>query len=111
MTHFEVLGPLKRARHLCIIASCRISKKPRDANQTAAAVVALATADDTPTDAALLSKVMAEMGRKGGKIGGGKSLEMMSAKDRRDAQKKPQKLAGTLSTRPQRQLPQWKGEP
>jgi len=48
----------------------RISKKLKDPNQIAAAVVALSTAEEPPTDAALLSKVMAEMGRKGGKIGG-----------------------------------------
>jgi hypothetical protein len=66
----------------------RISKKPRDANQTAAAVVALATTEDTPTDAATLSKVMAEMGRKGGKIGGKRSLETMTPTERKKRAKK-----------------------
>jgi hypothetical protein len=61
----------------------RISKKLKDPNQIAAAVVALSTAEEPPTDAALLSKVMAEMGRKGGKIGGKRSLETMSATDRK----------------------------
>jgi hypothetical protein len=61
----------------------RISKKLKDPNQIAAAIVALSTAEDTPTDSALLSKVMAEMGRKGGKIGGKRSLETMTAMERR----------------------------
>ncbi len=61
----------------------RISSKLKDSNQIAAAVVALSTSEDTPTDAAMLSKIMAEMGRKGGKIGGKRSLETMSASDRK----------------------------
>ena len=60
----------------------RISKKLKDSNQIAAAVVALST-EDTPIDGPMLSKIMAEMGRKGGKIGGKRSLETMSAADRK----------------------------
>lgn len=69
----------------------RISKKLKDPNQIAAAVVALSTTDEPPTDAALLSKVMAEMGRKGGKIGGKKSLETMTDRQRRERAKKAAK--------------------
>jgi len=66
----------------------RISKKLTDSNQIAAAVVAASTAEESPLDRALLSHVMAEMGRKGGKIGGKRSLETMSATERRKRAKK-----------------------
>jgi hypothetical protein len=69
----------------------RISNKPKDANQTAAAVVALSTSEDTPLEPTLLSKVMAEMGRKGGKIGGKRSLETMSSADRKKRARKAAK--------------------
>jgi hypothetical protein len=60
----------------------RISKKLKDPNQIAAAVVALSTAADPPTDA-FLSKIMAEMGRKGGKIGGKRSMQTMTPSERK----------------------------
>jgi hypothetical protein len=61
----------------------RISNKKRDTNETASAVVALATAEETPQiDRNMLSQVMSAMGRKGGKIGGKRRLETMSAKER-----------------------------
>lgn len=66
----------------------RISKTLKDPNQTAAAVLALSTSEDTPMDASLLSKAMAEMGRRGGKIGGKRSLETMSARDRKKRARK-----------------------
>jgi hypothetical protein len=66
----------------------RISKNLKDPNQIAAAVVALSTSQEPPTDSALLSKIMAEMGRKGGKIGGKRRLETMTAKERSQAAKK-----------------------
>jgi hypothetical protein len=66
----------------------RISRKLKDSNQIAAAVVALSTAEEPTTDAALLSKIMAEMGRKGGKIGGKRSLETMSASERKKRAKR-----------------------
>jgi hypothetical protein len=69
----------------------RISRKLKDPNQIAAAVVSLSTADEPPTDAALLSKVMAEMGRKGGKIGGKRSLETMTVKKRKERASKAAK--------------------
>jgi hypothetical protein len=65
----------------------RISKKLTDPNQIAAAVVELSTSEHPPElpsiDDQTLSRVMAEMGRKGGKIGGKRSLETMSAAERR----------------------------
>lgn len=71
----------------------RISKKFKDTNQIAAAVVALSTAEEPPPiEASLLSKVMAEMGRKGGKIGGKRSMETMTPAERK---KRSQKAAKT----------------
>jgi hypothetical protein len=66
----------------------RISNKTTDANQIAFQVVQAATAESTPTDRATLSKVMAEMGRKGGKIGGKRSLETMTTSQRKKRAKK-----------------------
>jgi hypothetical protein len=66
----------------------RISNKLKDSNQIAAAVVALSTSEDIPMDASLLSKAMAEMGRKGGKIGGKRRLETLTAKRRKQIAKK-----------------------
>lgn len=62
----------------------RISKKLTDVNQIAAAVTAAATSE-TPESArpALYSQVMAEMGRRGGKIGGKRSLETMTKAERK----------------------------
>ena len=61
----------------------RISKKLKDPNQIAAAVVAASTADEPQIDRTAISRVMAEMGRKGGKIGGKKSLETMTKAERK----------------------------
>jgi hypothetical protein len=66
----------------------RISKKTTDANQIAFQVVQAATAGTPETDRATLSKVMAEMGRKGGKIGGKRSLQTMTASERRNRARK-----------------------
>jgi hypothetical protein len=65
----------------------RISKNLKDSNQIAAAVVALHT-EEPPTNATLLSKVMAEMGRKGGLIGGKRRLETMTPQERSRVAKK-----------------------
>jgi len=72
----------------------RISTKLKDSNQIAAAVVKLSTAESMEPaefDRATLSRVMAEMGRKGGKIGGKKSLETMSPADRKKRARKAAK--------------------
>jgi hypothetical protein len=66
----------------------RISKKLKDSNQIASAVVSLATEEPTGLDRALLSHVMAEMGRKGGKIGGKRRLKTMTAKQRKSVARK-----------------------
>ena len=74
----------------------RISKpnRPRDVNLTARQLVALST--DQPTPAPIeptpspldISLVMAEMGRRGGRIGGKRRLETMTAARRRKIAKK-----------------------
>jgi len=69
----------------------RISNNFKDPNQIGAVVVALSTAEEPPIDRSLLSKVMAEMGRKGGKVGGKRSLETMTARDRKKRAKKAAK--------------------
>lgn len=69
----------------------RISKKLKDPNQIAVAVVALSTSEETPIDRSTLSRVMAEMGRKGGKIGGKRSLKTMSEAARKKRARKAAK--------------------
>lgn len=69
----------------------RISNKLKSPNQITAALVASSTQEDTRTDPVILSKVMAEMGRKGGKIGGKRSLETMSIGARKKRAKKAAK--------------------
>jgi hypothetical protein len=74
----------------------RISKKLKDPNQIAAAIVALSTAEEPQTDRETLSRVMAEMGRKGGKIGGKRSLQTMSATERNKRARKAAKARWTV---------------
>lgn len=69
----------------------RISKKLKDPNQTAAAVVALSTLEPPEIDRETLSKVMSEMGRKGGKIGGKRSIQTMTQSERAARAKKAAK--------------------
>lgn len=69
----------------------RISKKLRDSNQMAAAVVNLAAEESSGLDKALVSHIMSEMGRKGGRIGGKRSLETMSTTERRKRARKAAK--------------------
>jgi hypothetical protein len=67
----------------------RISKKLTDSNQIAAAVVAAATSESPDSSRqALYSQVMAEMGRKGGKIGGKRRLKTMTREQRKTAASK-----------------------
>lgn len=66
----------------------RISKNLKDPNQIAAAVVSLSTLEEPPVDRETLSRVMAEMGRRGGKIGGKRRLETLTATRRRAIAKK-----------------------
>jgi len=69
----------------------RISNKLKDPNQTAAAVVALATAEEPTIDQQTLSRVMAAMGRKGGRIGGKRRLETMTPAKRKALARKAAK--------------------
>ena len=67
----------------------RISKpkrpkpQPEDVNQLAYRLVQESTAEPPAIDRITLSRVMAEMGRKGGKIGGKKSLKTMTKAERK----------------------------
>ena len=63
----------------------RISTRKSDPNQIAHAVVVLATEEIDP---ATRSRVMAEMGRKGGRIGGKRRLETLSARRRKTIARK-----------------------
>lgn len=68
------------------------AKRPSDVNQLAHKLVELSTSDQTsdiglPT-AAQVSALMAELGRKGGKIGGKRRMETMSAKERQKVARK-----------------------
>lgn len=56
-------------------------RRPRDENQLAAEIVRLATGEGE-TEKSIVSQIMAEMGRKGGKIGGKRRLETMTAEQR-----------------------------
>ena len=79
----------------------RISSKLKDPNQIAAAVVALSTADEpTDLDKATLSRVMAAMGRKGGKIGGKMRLKTLSAARRKQIARNAAKARWKRKSRP-----------
>ena len=57
-------------------------KKPDDLNQLAHRLVEESTAEQLPTKAQI-SMLMASLGRKGGKIGGKRRLETMTAAERK----------------------------
>ena len=65
----------------------RISKSkkaPKDVNENAFAIVKLATEESKPEpiDRAMLSRIMSEMGKKGGKIGGKRRMITMTSEER-----------------------------
>ncbi len=63
-----------------------LKKKPRkqkDVNELAFDLVRRTTAEEEPNSNVNLSEYMAEIGRKGGKIGGKRRLETMSATARK----------------------------
>ena len=61
----------------------RLSKpnRPRDVSEWAHQIVDESTREFKPTPS-VISKVMAEMGRRGGKIGGKRRMETMTAEER-----------------------------
>jgi hypothetical protein len=66
-------------------------KSPQDVNQLARHLVTATTESGdriTPPTPSQISMLMAELGRKGGKIGGKRRLETMSAKARRETARK-----------------------
>ena len=71
--------------------------RPKDINERAHHLVQLSTAEPQPQEATIVpvllstsevSRVMAEMGRRGGRIGGKRRLTTMTAQERRDVAKK-----------------------
>jgi hypothetical protein len=61
----------------------KASQAEPDVNQTAFSLVNRSTGDDTPpATKAQIHGIMAAMGRKGGKIGGKRSLETMTNEER-----------------------------
>ena len=60
-------------------------KRPEDANQLAHHLVSISTQEDTvqPPTKAQISAFMAELGHKGGKIGGKRRLETLSSQERK----------------------------
>lgn len=77
LTHWcHTLSMLKRNKH---------AKRPSDVSQLAKRLVDLSTnqiGDTLPPTKAQISMLMAELGRKGGKIGGKKRLQTMTPKER-----------------------------
>ena len=70
-------------------------KRPTDVNQLAHELVRLSTQEpgesDPPLSRSAISLVMAEMGRRGGKIGGKRRLKTMTAKERKEIAQKAAK--------------------
>jgi hypothetical protein len=67
------------------------TKRPRDVNQLARHLVEVTTQNNdriAPPTKPQISLLMAELGRKGGKIGGKRRLETMTAKERKGIAKK-----------------------
>jgi hypothetical protein len=62
-------------------------KRPADVNQFAHSIVSESTGEQLPTKTQI-SLLMAELGRKGGKIGGKQRLKTMTAKERSDVARK-----------------------
>jgi hypothetical protein len=59
----------------------RISKRPSDVNQAAFQMVERSVSEPNPQKSEI-SRVMAAMGRKGGKVGGKRRLETMTPEQR-----------------------------
>jgi hypothetical protein len=75
-------------------------KRPKDVNQFAHRLVQLSTAEPQPQEAIItplplntseVSRVMAEMGRRGGQIGGKRRLTTMTSEQRRKLAQKAAK--------------------
>src|SRR5207245_5001726 len=67
-------------------------KRPRDVNQLAHHLLSVSTQEDSktiqPPTKAQISAFMAQLGRKGGKIGGKRRLETMNSQERKRIAKK-----------------------
>ena len=60
-------------------------RRPKDVSQWAHQIVAESVKEDKPLPADEISRVMAAMGRHGGRIGGKRRLETMTAEQRTEA--------------------------
>jgi hypothetical protein len=60
-------------------------RRPADVSQWAHQIVAESVKEDKPLPAHEISRVMAAMGRRGGKVGGKRRLETMTAEQRSEA--------------------------
>jgi len=67
-------------------------RRPKDINELAHHLVELSTAEDgrisPPPTQAQISAVMSELGRRGGKIGGKRRMETMTARERQKVARK-----------------------
>ncbi len=73
------------------------SQRPQDLNQLAHHLVRLSTQEagdstEPPPTSTQISMLMAELGRKGGKVGGKRRLQTMTAKERRRIAKRAAKV-------------------
>lgn len=82
----------------------RISNKPSDVNQAAFLMVQRSTGEPEPqaessvkASKSEISRVMAAMGRKGGKIGGKRRLSTMTSKERKAVARKAAKARWSKS--------------
>jgi len=70
-------------------------RRPRDVNELAHHLVSISTADSgdsiAPPTKAQISLLMAQLGRKGGKVGGKRRLQTMTASERRAVARKAAK--------------------
>jgi hypothetical protein len=72
----------------CMPKPIKHEKRPRDVNQLAHYLVNESTEAISIPTTAQISVLMAELGRKGGKIGGKRRLETMTQKQRKNIAKK-----------------------
>jgi hypothetical protein len=60
----------------------RKTRRPKDINQLAHRLVELSTREESKPVSSSVSRIMAEMGRKGGRIGGKRRAERMTQEER-----------------------------
>jgi hypothetical protein len=84
----------------------RISSRPTDVNEAAHLMVERSTAEpETETPKSEISRIMAEMGRKGGKVGGKRRLETMTRQQRSEVALNAAKARWKRAKKTKRQPP------